>query len=245
MHRLSHFKKYEVGYVNHVAYGAQSAQRQPSFKPEGRGTYLYVLYVVGNISRAQFGRRYRNFYLSAAFFYGGKGVIGLFKWLFKHGGNFAGYAKYALAVGPVRRNAYVEDVVVKPEYRLYVVAVFARRGEDKQSVVVCALEHIAVYAQFCARAQHAERFHAAQFALLYGHYALNRHVVLCRGVNGCALQCDGRLYALFNVVGPAANLEHALFAAVNLADVQVRALNRLALCNFAYVDARNVLAHFV
>ena len=244
MHRLSHFKQNEVGYVNHVAYRAQSAQSQPSFKPEGRGAYLYVLYVVRYIPRAQLGRGYCYFYISAVL-YGGKGVIGLFKGLFKHGGNFAGYAKYALAVGPVRSNAYIEDVVVKPEYGFHVVAVFARRGEDKQSVVVCAIEHIAVYTQFCARAQHTVRFYAAQFALLYGHHALNRYVVLCRGVNGCALQRDGRLYALFNVVGSAANLEHALFAAVNLADVQVRALNRLALCNFAYVNARNVLAHFV
>ena len=193
------------------------------------------------IPRAQLGRGNRHLYLSVAL-YRPETVIGFFERLSEHGGHLARDAQNALAVGAVGGDAYVEDVVVQPEQRLYVLAVPAGGGQYEQTVVVCAFEHVAAHAQLGARTEHALGEHSAQLALLYGHHALYRNVVLCGGVDCRALERHGRLYALFNIVCAAAYLKHAPVAAINFAHMQVRALYRFAFRDFADAYAGDVPA---
>ena len=170
-------------------------------------------------------------------------AVGQLYGLAEHCRNFPCDSQYALAVGAVGCYAYIEDIVVQSQYGLNALAVFSRGWEKEETVVVGSLEHVAAHAQLDARTEHAVGLYAAQLALLDGHHALNGNVVLCRCIDGCAYQRHGRFYARLYVVRAAAYLQHAVFAAVNFAHVQVSSLYRQAFRNFADDDSGDVFAY--
>ena len=89
------------------------------------------------------------------------GIIGLLHGLAQNCRNLARNAQYALAVVSVCGYAYIENIVVKPQNRLNVRAVFAVLRQNKQSAVIAALVHIPVNAQLRARTKHTLGFYSA------------------------------------------------------------------------------------
>ena len=67
-------------------------------------------------------------------------------------------------------------------------------------------------------------------------------MILCSGVNGRADQRDGEFAARMDVVRAAADLEAALIAAVDRADMDVRIRNQFARLDKADHNAGNILS---
>ena len=135
-----------------------------------------------------------------------------FERLFQNRRNFPRDAVYALAVGAVGGNGNIENIIVQSDHFFHVGADGRAFAENEDAVHVGAVVPIVVDAELFARAEHAARFYAAQFPLLYFYAA----------VQGRAVQRDGHERALEHVVRARNDLNVlAVFAAVQPANFQL------------------------
>ena len=233
MHRLANLQHDVVGDVNDVGDAAQAAQSQLAFHPARRWAGGDVVDIVADVARAEV----RGFNGDGQAVIGsvGDGVVGggHLEGLAQHGGNLAGNAQDALAIGAVGGDGDVKDVIVQADDLLNGGAGDGILGQVKQAVDLSAGIQVVVQAQFLAAAKHAVGLNAHQ------GLGLDLDAAGQRG----AVQSGGGVHALVNVGGTGGDLDIvAILTAVYLADVQVGALLGDALGDNANNDLADLAA---
>ena len=233
VHRLADLQHDVVGDVNDVGDAAQAAQGQLALHPARRGAGGDVADIVADVARAEV----RGLDGDGQTVVGGvgDGIVGggHLEGLAQHGGNFAGDAEDALAIGTVGGDGDVKNVIIQTDNFLNGGAGNGILGQVEQAVDLSAGIQVVVQAQFLAAAEHA--------------IGLNTHQGLgldldAAGQRG-AVQSGGGVHALVNVRSAGGDLDVvAVLAAVYFADMQVGALLRNALGDNADNDLADLAA---
>ncbi len=165
MHGLSHFEKHIIRDVDDIRNGAKSTQRKTAAQGARRRADLYFVHALPHIARTE--RRLFDF--DGNFPICGKRLIrtvGRFDRRVQYRRNFARNTEYALAVGTVRRDGDVEQIIVDPDYGTYIYADGGIGIKNKNAVDFRALVVIVVDPEFLSRTEHSLGDDAAELARL-------------------------------------------------------------------------------
>ena len=188
--RLSHFHEHIVSNVDYVIYRANTYHTKSVAHPFRRLFYLNIGHKLARVQRANFFvrnlcvRQIGN--LRFIGFVGKRRALCLFAVKRR---DFSRESVNGLTIGAVCRNGNVQNIIVKPEYVLYVCADFGCFGKNKYSVYFGTLDNGVVNHQLAARAEHAVAHHAAKFAF-FNMFA---------GGQVRIVECDGNLIPYFYV----------------------------------------------
>ena len=242
VHRLADLLEDIVCDIDDIGNGANTDECESAAHP-GRGmTDLHIADIVCLIARAEIRCFDRD--LEAVETGSIRLVInsGHFERLAECGRNLTRNAENAHAVRAVCGDRNIIHPVVKPGDFLDIGADGSIIRQDEQAAVIRARIEVVIEADLHTGAEHTVRFKALELALFDLHGTGNGHMVTLGLIDRCADECSRIFAADFHVIGAAADLECAVFAAIDLADMQMRFGDRLAFGDEADHNAGDLFA---
>ena len=242
MHGLTDLLQHIVCDIDDIGDRTDADQCQTAAHPCGRFADLNIADIMCRIARAEIRRFDRD--LEAVQLCAVGLVIDCrhFQRLAQCGRDLACDAEHGHAVRAVRGDRNIEHPVIQPDNRLDIRADRGILRQHEQTAVFRAGIQILIQTDLDAGAEHAVRFKALELALFDFHETLDGHMILCSRIDLCADQCSGVFAACLDIIGAAADLKAAVFAAVYLTHREMRVGNRLQRFDLSDHDAGNIRA---
>ena len=228
VHRLTDFLEDIVRDIDDIGDGADADECQSAAHPLRRLRNLHITDIVCLITRAEIRCLDRHF--EAVETGSIRRIVNSrhFERLAECRCNLTRNAEDAHAVRTVCGDRNIVEPVIQPGHFLDIGTDRRILRQHEQTAVIRARIEVVIQTDLHAGAEHTLRFKALELALLDLHGAGDGHMVALGLIDLCADECRRIFAACADIIGAAADLECAVFAAVHLTHMEMCLGNRLA-----------------